>query len=135
MVSTLFTTDRFITQSKSWILLSLETFLTAWVRFWSLRISMSSWYSRWFCLPWTIDVTYGGIGVKSLKTYFVRDIKHLFYIIFCDFNFCGPELTAEYRRNYCVSTDYANIVVRVEDIAENSTFPAWNWHSRCTIFA
>ena len=37
---------------------------------------------------------------NSLKTYFVRDIKHLFYIIFCDFNFCGPELTAEYRRNY-----------------------------------
>jgi hypothetical protein len=35
-----------------------------------------------------------------LKTYFVRGIKHLFYIIFCDFNFCGPELTAEYRRNY-----------------------------------
>jgi hypothetical protein len=30
----------------------------------------------------------------------VRDIKHLFYIIFCDFNFCSPELTAEYRRNY-----------------------------------
>ena len=30
-----------------------------------------------------------------MKTYFVRDIKHLFYIIFY-----GPELTAEYRRNY-----------------------------------
>ena len=30
-----------------------------------------------------------------MKTYFVQDIKHLFYIIFCDFNFCGPELTAE----------------------------------------
>jgi hypothetical protein len=27
--------------------------------------------------------------------YFVRDIKHLFYIIFCDFNFSGPELTTE----------------------------------------
>ena len=37
---------------------------------------------------------------RSLKTYFVRDIKHLFYIIFCDFNFCCPELTAEYHRNY-----------------------------------
>ena len=35
-----------------------------------------------------------------MKTYFVRDIKHLFYIIFCDFNFCGPELTAEYRKNW-----------------------------------
>ena len=33
--------------------------------------------------------------IQSLKTYFVRDIKHLFYIIFCDFNFCGPEFTAE----------------------------------------
>jgi hypothetical protein len=30
-----------------------------------------------------------------LKTYFVRDIKHLFDIIFCDFNFYGPQLTAE----------------------------------------
>jgi hypothetical protein len=30
---------------------------------------------------------------------FEKVIKHLFYIIFCDFNFCGPELTAEYRRN------------------------------------
>ena len=37
---------------------------------------------------------------QTLKTYLVRNIKHLFYIIFCDCNFCGPELTAEYRRNY-----------------------------------
>ena len=29
--------------------------------------------------------------------YFVWDIKHLFYIIFCDFNLCGPQLTAEIR--------------------------------------
>jgi hypothetical protein len=32
-----------------------------------------------------------------LKRYFVPNIKHLFYIIFCDFNFCGPELTTEIR--------------------------------------
>jgi len=29
----------------------------------------------------------------------LRDMKYLFYIIFCDFNLCDPELTAEYRRN------------------------------------
>ena len=33
-------------------------------------------------------------------SYNILDIKHLFYLIFCNFNFCGPELTAEYRRNY-----------------------------------
>ena len=33
----------------------------------------------------------------SLKRYFVPDIKHLFYIIFCDFKFCGLGLTAEIR--------------------------------------
>ena len=41
-----------------------------------------------------------------MKTYFVRGIKHLFYIIFCDFNFCCPELTAEYRRNYRLCSIY-----------------------------
>ena len=29
-----------------------------------------------------------------------NDIKHLFYIIFCYFNFCGVELIAEYPMNY-----------------------------------
>ena len=29
------------------------------------------------------------------ENYFVRDIKYLFYIIFCNFNFCGPQNTAE----------------------------------------
>ena len=28
----------------------------------------------------------------------LRVVKHLFYIIFCDFNFSNPELTAEHQK-------------------------------------
>jgi hypothetical protein len=45
---------------------------------------------------WIFDTSWW-IGVKSLKVICtdlsLRDIKHLFYIVFCDFNFCGPHLS------------------------------------------
>ena len=49
-----------------------------------------------------------------MKRYFVRDIKHLFYIIFC-----GPELTTEYRRNYRLygtSISLERFTIRLENI-------------------
>jgi hypothetical protein len=45
-----------------------------------------------------IPPLFGKQGKKIIKIctdLLLWDIKHLFYIIFCDFNFCGPKLTAE----------------------------------------
>jgi hypothetical protein len=45
-----------------------------------------------------INIT-GHNNLSSLNKYRTlnENRKHLFYIIFCDFNFCGPEFTAEIR--------------------------------------
>ena len=57
-----------------------------------------------------------------------RTLKHLFYIIFCDFNFCGPGLTAEIT-SYTV---YLKVkITRIPiDLQKIEQFSHLLWHSK-----
>ena len=57
-----------------------------------------------------------------------RTLKHLFYIIFCDFNFCGPGLTAEIT-SYTVFLKVKITRIPI-DLQKIEQFSHLLWHSK-----